>query len=102
MLHATPLLHLVSAPQTPSNSMLRLPSVLVLQLTPLLRERCFGSQLELTCHQNYCPAWEGDEANPASKPCGCEDGESVQEVSARVQQLFQVRPRQSDVKAAAL
>jgi hypothetical protein len=62
-----------------------------MQVTPLLRERCFGSKLELTCHQNYCPAWEGDAADPASKPCGCEDGESVQEVSARVQQLFQVR-----------
>jgi broad specificity phosphatase PhoE len=67
------------------------PACLVLQLTPLLRERCFGFQLELTCHQNYCPAWEGDAADPASKPCGCMDGESVQDVSVRVQQLFQVR-----------
>jgi hypothetical protein len=35
--------------------------------------------------------WERDATETASKPCGCEDGESVQEVSARVQQLFQVR-----------
>jgi hypothetical protein len=27
-----------------------LPACRVLQLTPLLHERCFGSQLELTCH----------------------------------------------------
>lgn len=27
------------------------------QHTPLLRERCFGRRLELTCHDNYCPAW---------------------------------------------
>lgn len=59
-----------------------------------LRERCFGSRLELTCHENYCAAWEGDAQDPHSKPCGCEDGESVAEVSARVQQLFQVRSGQ--------
>ncbi|KAF6263235.1 phosphoglycerate mutase [Scenedesmus sp. NREL 46B-D3] len=66
------------------------------QLTPLLRERCFGAKLELTCHQNYCPAWEGDAADPDSKPCGCVDGESVQEVAARLRQLFQELEQQHE------
>lgn len=67
-----------------------------IQVTPLLRERCFGSKLELTCHDNYCPAWDGDAADPGSKPCGCQDGESVREVSARMQQLFQELEQQHE------
>ncbi|WIA41398.1 hypothetical protein OEZ86_004984 [Tetradesmus obliquus] len=73
-----------------------------MQVTPLLRERCFGSKLELTCHDNYCPAWEGDAADPGSKPCGCEDGESVQDVSARVQQLFQELEQQHEAQHVLL
>eukprot|EP00775_Hariotina_reticulata_P007761 gene7761-7960_t len=56
---------------------------------PLLRERFFGSALELVSHDNYCPAWEGDATDQETKPAGNEDGESVAEVSARLQQLFQ-------------
>jgi broad specificity phosphatase PhoE len=63
---------------------------LQVQEHPLLRERFFGAALELVSHDNYCPAWEGDARHPATKPAGNEDGESVSEVSARLQQLFQV------------
>eukprot|EP00878_Enallax_costatus_P027278 GHUV01029346.1.p1 GENE.GHUV01029346.1~~GHUV01029346.1.p1 ORF type:complete len:201 (+),score=46.90 GHUV01029346.1:325-927(+) len=60
-----------------------------IKVTPLLRERFFGTHLELQCHDNYCPAWEGDARDPTSKPAGNVDGESVAEVSERIQQLFQ-------------
>ena len=61
-----------------------------LQVTPLLAERFFGSALELTSHDNYCPFWESDAQDPTSRPAGSEDGESVVQVSQRVQQLFTV------------
>lgn len=67
--------------------------LLLLQVTPLLRERYFGAPLELQSHENYCPAWEGDMLDATSKPAGNVDGESVAEVSARLQQLFQVSRR---------
>lgn len=57
----------------------------------MLAERYFGSVLELTSHDNYCPFWDSDARNPSSRPAGSEDGESVEQVSQRVQQLFQVR-----------
>eukprot|EP00879_Flechtneria_rotunda_P022746 GHRR01024023.1.p1 GENE.GHRR01024023.1~~GHRR01024023.1.p1 ORF type:complete len:260 (+),score=71.80 GHRR01024023.1:341-1120(+) len=60
-----------------------------IQETPLLRERFFGAALELTTHDNYCPAWASDAVDPRSKPAGNQDGESVLEVSARIQRLFQ-------------
>lgn len=61
-----------------------------LQVTPLLAERFFGSALELTSHDNYCPFWASDAQDPHSRPSGSEDGESVVQVSQRVHQLFQV------------
>jgi broad specificity phosphatase PhoE len=60
------------------------------QVTPLLAERYFGSALELTSHDNYCPFWDSDARDPSSRPAGSEDGESVEQVSQRVHQLFQV------------
>lgn len=59
-------------------------------MTPLLAERFFGSTLELTSHDNYCPFWASDAQDPNSKPVGSEDGESVVQVSQRVHTLFQV------------
>jgi hypothetical protein len=61
-----------------------------LQVTPLLAERYFGSALELTSHDNYCPFWASDAQDPNNRPAGSEDGESVVQVSQRVHQLFQV------------
>lgn len=56
----------------------------------MLAERFFGSALELTSHDNYCPFWASDAQDPHSRPVGSEDGESVVQVSQRVHQLFQV------------
>jgi hypothetical protein len=55
-----------------------------------LAERYFGSALELTSHDNYCPFWASDALDPNSRPVGGEDGESVVQVSQRVRQMFQV------------
>lgn len=59
------------------------------QVAPELRERFFGAALELASHDNYCPAWENDEADPSSRPGG--DGESVKNVAERVLGLLEVR-----------
>lgn len=56
----------------------------------MLAERYFGSALELTSHDNYCPFWASDAQDPNSRPVGSEDGESVVQVSQRVHQLFKV------------
>jgi hypothetical protein len=63
------------------------------QSTPLLAERFFGSRLELTSHDNYCPFWAGDAADAGSTPPGCEDGESVVQVAQRLTRLLTVRAR---------
>lgn len=67
----------------------------------MLAERYFGSVLELTSHDNYCPFWDSDARDPSSRPAGSEDGESVEQVSQRVQQLFQVRSGRAAAAAAA-
>jgi broad specificity phosphatase PhoE len=61
------------------------------QVAPELRERFFGAALELASHENYCPAWEGDAADPSTRPCG--DGESADDVAARALGLLRVRFR---------
>ncbi len=58
------------------------------QVAPALRERYFGAALELTSHDNYCPAWEHDAVDCSYRPGG--DGESVEHVAARIRELFQV------------
>jgi hypothetical protein len=60
-------------------------------VAPELRERFFGAALELTTHDNYCPAWAADKADAGARPGG--DGESVRDVAARVLGLLQVRGR---------
>lgn len=53
-----------------------------------LRERWFGSALELQSHEGYSPAWAGDARDPTSRPPGDGDGESVAEVAARSAELL--------------
>jgi broad specificity phosphatase PhoE len=53
-----------------------------------LRERWFGSALELQNHDGYSPAWASDARDPSSKPPGHGDGESVVEVAARCAELL--------------
>lgn len=55
---------------------------------PALRERWFGTALELEHHDGYSPAWENDARDPTSRPPGEGDGESVAEVAARAAGLL--------------
>jgi broad specificity phosphatase PhoE len=69
------------------------------QVHPGLRERYFGAALELTSHEGYCPAWEADAADPASRPGG--DGESAADVAQRLLQLMEVSTTASLHQAVA-
>ncbi|EFJ51472.1 phosphoglycerate mutase [Volvox carteri f. nagariensis] len=60
------------------------------QVAPELRERFFGDKLELQPYNTaYGKIWERDEVSSTNVPGG--NGESVDEVSSRIRQLFQQR-----------
>ncbi|GLC37150.1 hypothetical protein PLESTM_000548100 [Pleodorina starrii] len=66
------------------------PDTCPLQVAPELRERFFGDDLEMQPYSAaYGKVWERDAESTASVPGG--NGESVDDVSTRVRQLFQVR-----------
>ncbi|GLI66199.1 hypothetical protein VaNZ11_009898 [Volvox africanus] len=59
-----------------------------IQVAPELRERFFGDELEMQPYRTaYGKIWERDEVSTASVPGG--NGESVDEVSARIRHFFE-------------
>ncbi|GBF93029.1 hypothetical protein Rsub_05640 [Raphidocelis subcapitata] len=71
-----------------------------LQVAPELRERFFGAALELTSHDNYCPAWDADARDHGARPGG--DGESVRDVVGRVAALLEELERRHSGRAVLL
>jgi len=54
-----------------------------------LRERSFGSRLELQSHTHYEECWERDQQDPTAIIPGDAPGESAQQVSDRLRELLQ-------------
>ena len=55
---------------------------------PALRERFFGSRLELQPHEHYAEAWAIDQADPTAPVPGDVPGESAAAVSGRLREFL--------------